>query len=99
GDSGDLVGGHRAARVGHQGGVQRSFNDTGFGRRRQLRPREIDLQELVGNHEPAALADVEQMMTAGKPEILHGRRSPAMPMRSTLSSGCSSPSTSRKAKA
>ena len=37
----------------------------------KLGPRQIHLQELVGEQEPAALVAVEQMMPAGEPEIPH----------------------------
>ena len=44
---------------------------AGLRRRRKLGPRQIDLEEFVGHHEPAARIAVEQMMAAGEPEVLH----------------------------
>ena len=47
-----------------------SLGDTGFGRRHQLRPGQIDLEELMGRNEAAARVSIEQVMAAGEPEIL-----------------------------
>ena len=85
--------------------MQRALDRAGFRRRRKLGPRQIDLEEFVGDEQPAALVAVEQVVAAGEPEVLH-LRSPALrsscasPTRSTCSAGCSSsPSTSRNANA
>src|SRR5262249_58546599 len=59
------------ARVGKQRRVQRAFDHAGLGRRCQFRPRQIGLEELVGDDEPTALMAVEQVMPAGEPEVLH----------------------------
>ena len=61
----------------------------------QLRPRQIGLQEFVGDDQPAALVAVEQMVPAGQPEVVHHLLSFASFARSTVSPGSSSPSTSR----
>ena len=37
----------------------------------RARPRQIGLEELVGDNKPATVVAVEQMMPAGEPEILH----------------------------
>src|SRR5262249_62382010 len=59
------------ARIGKQRRVQRAFDHAGLGRRCQFRPRQIGLEELVGDDEPTALMAVEQVMPAGEPEVLH----------------------------
>src|SRR5262249_16414471 len=71
GDRRDLGAGDRTARIVEQRGVQAALGDARIRRRRKLRPREISLEELIGNKEPAAVATVEQMMPAGEPEIGH----------------------------
>ena len=48
-DRGDLVGGDRPARIGQQRRMQRALDHAGVRRRRELRPRQIDLEELVGH--------------------------------------------------
>src|SRR5207244_2017434 len=48
-----------------------ALGDAGVGGRSQFRPRQIGLEELVGDDEPAAVLAVEQMMPTGKPEIRH----------------------------
>ena len=96
GDRRDLGRRNRQARIGQQRGMQRALDRAGLRRRHQLRPRQIDLEEFVGDDEPAAVVAVEQMMAAGEPEVVHLRSRSAMPIRSTASPGCSSsPSTSR----
>src|SRR6185437_13172899 len=88
------------ARIGQQRGMQRALDRAGLGRRDQLWPRQIDLEEIVGDLEPAAVVAVEQMVAAGEPEVVHLRSRSAIPIRSTVSPGCSSsPSTSRNEKA
>jgi hypothetical protein len=67
----NLGGPDRPARVDEQRRVQAALCDAGVRRRRQLRPREIGLEELVGNDEAASGVTVEQVMPAGKPEITH----------------------------
>src|SRR5260370_12202578 len=52
--------------------MQSPFRRACLRRRRQLGPRQIDFQELVGHGEPAALVAIEQMMPAGEPEVFHG---------------------------
>ena len=59
------------ARLRHQRRVQGAFDRARLQRRRQLGPRQIDLEEIVGHDKTAALVAVEQMMAAGEPEILH----------------------------
>ena len=83
GDRRDVGGRDRAARIGQQCRMQRAFDRAGLRRRREFRPREIDLQEFVGDQQPAAFVMVEQMMAAGEPEILHFRSPCARPTRST----------------
>ena len=56
-------------------GVQRTLGGAGFGRRRKLRPRQIDLEEFVGRNEPAARVAIEQVVAAGEPEVLVHRGS------------------------
>ena len=106
GDRGDLVRRDRPARLGQQRRVQRALGGAGLGRRHQLRPRQIDLEEFVGRNEPAARVAIEQMVAAGEPEVLHCDAlrltvacRVASAARSTCSAGSSSPSTSRNANA
>ena len=73
-DRGDLVGATR------RGAGRPSARHAASSRPRrppaggaELRPRQIDLEKLVGHDETAARVAVEQMMAAGEPEILHGR--------------------------
>src|SRR5262245_51035415 len=83
GDHRDLGAGDRTARIVEQRGVQAALGDARIRRRRKLRPREISLEELIGNKEPAAVVTVEQMMPAGEPEIRHAitpRRGIARPL-------------------
>ena len=70
GDRRDLGRRDRAARIGEQRRVQGSLRHAGIGGRRQLRSRQIGLEELVADDESAAFLAVEQMMPAGQPEIL-----------------------------
>src|SRR5205807_206306 len=70
-DGGDLAGRDRPAWLGKQRRVQRALDHAGFGRRYELRPREVSLEELVGDDEPATVVAVEQMVSAGEPKILH----------------------------
>src|ERR1035437_10909331 len=78
--------------------MQRALDRASLRRRNQLRPRQIDLEELIGHQQSTALIAIEQMMAAGDPEVVHLRSRSAIPTRSTESPGCasSSPSTSRK---
>src|ERR1043166_4516154 len=95
-DGGDVRLRDRMARIGEQRRVQRALDRAGVGRRRQLGPRQIGLEELVADDEPAAGVAVEQMMPAGEPEIVHGVSLRASVTRSSLSSAAgSSSSTSR----
>ena len=71
GDRGDLAVADRAARIGQQRCMQRALDHAGFRRRRQLGPREIDLEESSVTTSPPPVVAVEQMMAAGEPEILH----------------------------
>src|SRR5215475_7415281 len=83
GDRRDLGAGDRTARIAEQRGVQAALGDGRIRRRRKLRPREISLEELIGNKEPPAVVAVEQMMPAGEPEIRHAitpRRGIARPL-------------------
>src|SRR5450759_1897642 len=48
--------------------MQRALDRAGLRRRDQLRPRQIDLKEFVGQFETAALVAVEQVVAAGYPE-------------------------------
>src|SRR5271169_2465743 len=50
--------------------MQHAFKAARVGRRHQLRPRKISPHEFVGHGQPTALVTVEQMMTAGQPEII-----------------------------
>ena len=85
------------ARIGQQRAVQRALDRAGFRRRDQFRPRQIDLEEIVGDDQPAAVVAVEQMMAAGEPEVAHLlSRAPPADSRSTASAGSSSPSTSHE---
>ena len=59
------------SRIGEQRCVQAALRDTGLGRWRELGPREIGLEEFIGDDEPAAGVAVEQMVSAGEPEVLH----------------------------
>src|SRR6185312_9698032 len=81
--------------------MQRALDRAGIRRRNELGPRQIDLEEIAGDDETAALVAVEEMMTAGEPEIVHLCSRSAMAIRSTSSAGASlsSPSTSMKEKA
>ena len=94
-----------AAVTGRRGrraaGVQRALDGAGFWRREQFGPRQIGLEEIVGNHEAAALVAVEQVMAAREPEVAHLRSGFVSEMRSTRSGAAlaSSPSTLKKEKA
>ena len=88
GDGGNLRRADRLPRVGQQRAVQRALGGTGVRRRRDLRPRQIGLQELIGDEQPAARIAIEQMMAAGQPEVArlaHVRSPFAIVMRSTCS--------------
>src|SRR5204863_8120696 len=60
---------------------------------RELRPRQIRLEELVGRDEAAAGVAVEQVMAAGEPEIPHESLMGGAPARSARACGlyCSAP--------
>ena len=51
--------------------MQRALDHAGVVGRGELRPRQIGLQELVGDDKPAALVAVEQVVSAGEPEVVH----------------------------
>ena len=59
--------------------VQGSFGRASGGRRRHLRSGQVDHQEFVREHQVSVRVAVEQVMTAGKPEVAHvaQRRSPS----------------------
>ncbi len=101
GDGGNLRRADRLPRVGQQRAVQRALGGAGVRRRRDLGPRQIGLQEFIGDEQPAARIAIEQMMAAGQPEVArlaHVRSPFAIVMRSTCScGGSSSPATSRNA--
>src|SRR5262249_12962914 len=83
GDRRDLGAGDWTARIAEQRGVQAALDDARVRRRRKLRPREISLEELIGNEESPAVVAVEQMMPAGEPDIRHAitpRRGVARPL-------------------
>ena len=69
GNPGDLGRRHRPSRIGEQRGVERTLGVAGFGRRSQFRPRQIGLEEIVGHHQTATVVAVEQMVSAGQPEV------------------------------
>ena len=96
GNRGDIGGRHFHARIVEQRRVQRFLDGAGLRRRNHLGPRHVDFEKIVGQQQPAAFVAVEQMMAAGNPEVLHLLSRPAMPIRSTVSTGASSsPVTSR----
>ncbi len=95
----NLLGTDAVAWIGEQGGVQSALGRAGFGRRRQLRSRQIGFQEFVGDEQAAARVAIGQMMAAGEPKILHPRSPRASVARSTVSAGSSLASASRKEKA
>src|SRR5438876_630241 len=64
-----------------------ALGDAGLGRRGELRPGQIDLEEFVGRYEPAARVAIEQVVAAGEPEILVRRGNHDLP--SILSRGAS----------
>src|SRR5262249_62118317 len=72
-DRRDLTGSDGTPRIFEQRAMQVAFACTGVGRDSKLGPRQVRLQELVREKQPAAVGAVEQMMSAGEPEILHGR--------------------------
>src|SRR5438132_1792379 len=96
GDGRDIARRDRPARLGEQRRVQGTLDRAGLGRRRQFGPRQINLEKLIGDDEPAARLPVEQMMAAGEPEILHGAslRASVSKSSSSFAAGSSS-STSR----
>src|SRR6202047_1416841 len=51
--------------------MQGALGNARVGGRRELRPREIGLEELIRDDEPAALIAVEQVVPAGEPEVFH----------------------------
>ena len=94
-DRGKFVGNDRPTRVGEQFAVQSAFDCAGVFRRHQLGTCEIGLQKLIRNHQPAVRIAIKQMVAAGNPEILHGRRvSKLKSARSRPLSGSGSSSTS-----
>src|SRR6185437_712469 len=80
--------------------MQRALGFTSLRGRQQFGPRQIQLEELIRDVQPAILVAVKQMVATGYPEIFHLCFRPAIAIRLTWSSACSSsPSTSRKEKA
>src|SRR6266851_1525815 len=83
--------------------VQFSLRGTRLRRRHELRARQIDFQEFVGNKQLACGVAVKQMMTAGEPEVARSTQRCApfsSPARSRCSAGTSSsPTTSKNSKA
>jgi hypothetical protein len=79
GDRGDARRRDRQARIEQQRAMQLAFGRTCLGRRRNLRPRQIGLEELVSNGEPAVGVAIEQMVPGSEPEVarLLQRRSPS----------------------
>src|SRR5580698_1130092 len=49
--------------------MQREFRRAGIIRRHYLRPREVGFEELVRGQQSAVFILIEEMMTAGKPEV------------------------------
>src|SRR5215218_9257382 len=90
---------HRPPRIAKHCRMQRALCSAGFRRRREFRPRQIYLQKLICDQQPAAVVAIEQVVTAGEPEISHFRTSWPSLSKSTCSTGSSSPSTSKNAKA
>ena len=90
---------HRAQRIGQQVRMQPQLGLAGIGRRHQFGPRQIGHDQFGRRQQPAMIATARQVMAGGDPELSHVRslvmRSvPINPIRSTCSSGSSSPSTS-----
>ncbi len=90
-------------RIVQQRSVQFALRAAGLRRRHQLRARQIGLQEFVGEEQVAASVAVEQMVTAGEPEIAR-RAHLATPLLSPVRSKCStgpssSPTISKNSKA
>src|SRR5262249_9605387 len=67
----NFLSGNRPARVCEQLLVQPVLDYAGIVRRRQLWTREIGLQELIRDHEPATRVAIEQVVSARDPEIVH----------------------------
>src|SRR3546814_10414366 len=87
GDRGDLRGLHGPPGVVRQEFVMEPpFRFAGVLGRQELRPRQIGLQERIGDQQPTAFVAVEQMVARGDPEIPHARRSPARAAKSIVRS-------------
>src|SRR6516162_1457862 len=56
--------------------MQGALDDARVFGRDNFRTGQVELQKLVGDHEAASRAAVQQMMPAGEPEIFHRRGPP-----------------------
>ena len=83
GNGGDLLVLHGMARIGQQRAMQGALDHARCGRRRELRPRQIGLEEFVGHRQPATRVAIEQVMAAGEPKIFH----PSTPANALLMRG------------
>ena len=104
GKPGDVLGRHRAQRIGHQARMQIALGVAGIRRRHQFGPRQIGHDEFGRRDQPAMIGAAREMMARGDPEFSHVRSVVLAsvlisPRRSTSSSGSTSPSTSWKVKA
>src|SRR6516162_8419999 len=73
GDRGDLLRSDCPPWICEQLLVQSALDRASVARRHQLGTREISLQELIRDHEPATRTAIEQVVAAGDPEISHRR--------------------------
>ena len=76
GDRGDRGRADGATRIGQKRAMEGALGGTSLGRRHQLRPRQIGLQELVRDEEPAVATAIREGMAAREPEIPHSRGPP-----------------------
>ena len=88
-----------AQRIGQQVRVQPQLGRAGVGRRHQFGPRQIGHDQFGRRQQPAMIATAGEVMAGGDPELSHVRSLVMLsflikPMRSTCSTGSSSPSTS-----
>ncbi len=93
---------HRPARIGEQRRMQRALDHAGVGRRRELGPREIDLEEssVTRSPPPSSRSSRWWPQESQKSFISRSAFAPSASAKIDASPpGSSSPSTSRKVKA
>src|SRR4051812_26546167 len=95
GDPGYFVSSYSTPRIAKQFAVQLSLHLAGVVGRHQFGTRQVGFQKVVGDDHATGRVAIEQMMAAGNPEVVHGRRGSVLkPARSSAPSGSASSSTS-----